>query len=162
MKPIVHSTKHYVQKTLTSVLTGTLNVTTLVHGVLSTLANLNNEVEEGANVKAVFIELWLLGTTNNQFFTITIEKVPGAGNDQTFAESTDLFSYVNKKNILYTTQGLAPNDGVGQPIRVIYQWFKIPKGKQRWGFNDKLNLNVSSRGDGTIDVCGFSTYKEYS
>ncbi len=136
--------------------------TFIATGVVSTLANLANEVAEGSAIKAVYVELWLIGGTADQFFTITLEKVPGAGNVQTFTESTNLFAYVNKKNILYTTQGLAPNDGVGQPVPVIRQWFKIPKGKQRWGLNDNLNLNIASRGDGTITVCGFFTYKELS
>ncbi len=162
MKPIIHSTKHYVQLTLTNVTTGLLVSTNIIQSVLSVSANLANEVTEGANVKAVFVELWLIGGTADQFFTITLEKVPGAGNTQTFSESTALFSYVNKKNILYTTQGLAPNDGVGQPVPLIRQWFKIPKGKQRFGLNDMLNLNISSRGDGTLTVCGFFLYKELS
>ncbi len=162
MKPIVHSVKHQVQMTLTSVTTASINNVLFAKGVESTLANLVTEVEEGANVKAVFIELWLIAQTNNQFFTITLEKVEGQAGLMTIAQSADLFSYPNKKNVLYTTQGLAPNDGVGQPIRVIYQWFKIPKGKQRWGLNDRLQLNVASRGDGTIDFCGFALYKELS
>ncbi len=97
---------------------------------------------------------------SNQFFTITLEKVPGAGNTITFTESTDLFSYANKKNIIYTTQGLASNDGIAAPIPVIRQWFKIPKGKQRMGLGDTWNLNVSSRGSDDLIMCGFMTYKE--
>ncbi len=75
---------------------------------------------------------------------------------------TALGTFDNKKNILYTTQGLAPNDGVGQPVAVIRQWFKIPKSKQRFGLGDKIRLAIASRGDGVITYCGFATYKEYS
>ncbi len=162
MRPIVHSVKHYRQITLTTVTTGTRNLDVLCTAVESTVANLENEIEEGALVKAIYIELWLIGNTADQFFTITVSKDPSGHAGSTFTEMTTLFTYDNKKNILYTTQGLAPNDGVGQPIPVIRQWFKIPKGKQRFGLGDKLRLAVASRGDGTITMCGFATYKEYS
>jgi len=160
LRPIVHSKKHYFQMSLTSVTTASENDETLVIAVETPTSVFN--VVEGALVKAVFIELWLIGQTNNQFFTIILAKYPGGVNAATITEMAALGDWDNKKNILYTTQGLAPNDGVGQPINVIRQWFKIPKGKQRFGLGDQLKLQVASRGDGTIDYCGFATYKEYS
>ncbi len=162
MKPIVHSTKHYVQMTLSTAMTVTRNTETLVKAVGSTLANLATEVEEGAIVKAVYIELWVIGSVTNQFFTIILDKVTGGAANATFTEMTDLFSYDNKKNVLYTTQGLASNDGIAGPIAVIRQWFKIPKGKQRFGLGDNLTLSIASRGSDDIIYCGFATYKEYT
>ena len=162
MRAIVHSVKHYVQMTLSTVATVTLVTNTLVSAVESTVANLGSEVEEGALVKNVFIELWIIGGSSDEFFTITLEKQSGGLGTMTFAQSTDLFTYANKKNILYTTQGLASNDGIGNPQRIMYGWYKIPKGKQRFGLTDKLKLNISSRGADEIKFCGFATYKEYS
>ncbi len=162
MRAPIHSIKHYHQMTLTSVTLGSTTSNLLVSGVELLSVNQNNEVIEGAIVKAVYVELWLLGLTNNQFFTVILEKTPNASAPATIANMADLGGYANKKNILYTTQGLAPNDGVGQPVPVIRQWFKIPKGKQRFALGDNLRLNVASRGDGTIDFCGFATYKEYT
>ncbi len=147
---------------LTSVTTASVNTTNLVHAVPVPDKDSVFEVEEGAIVKAVYIELWLIGQTNDQFFTIALAKHPSDGPNPSIAEMAALGTWDNKKNILYTTQGLAPNDGVGQPINVIRTWFKIPKGKQRFGLNDRLRLQVASRGDGVIDFCGFCTYKEYT
>jgi len=77
-----------------------------------------------------------------------------------YANSIALDSYVNKKNILYTTMGLVgPNDE--QPLPIIRQWFKIPKGKQRMGSNDTIKLNISAITNG-LNYCGFSTNKEYT
>ncbi len=162
MRPVIHSQKHYRQITLTNVTTGVRILDVLVTAVAGPDANLENEVIEGAVVKAIYVELWLIGGTADQFFTITLSKDPSGHNGVTFTEMTSLFTFDNKKNIMYTTQGLAPNDGVGQPVPVIRQWFKIPKTKQRFGLGDKIRLAIASRGDGTLTVCGFATYKEYT
>ncbi len=162
MRAPIHSQKHYVQVTLSTATTGTTNTEVFIQAVESTVANTVSEVVEGALVKAVFIELWVIGGTADQFFTIIIEKRPSARAAATHAQMASLGTFPNKKNILYTSQGLAPNDGVGQPVPVIRQWFKIPRGKQRMGLGDLLSLNISSRGDGTLTYCGFATYKEYT
>ncbi len=160
MRPVIHTTKHFVQMTLSTVATVTRTSNVLATAVQSTTANLGSEIEEGALVKAVFIELWVIGSVSNQFFTIILDKVTGGAALATFTQMTDLFSYPNKKNIFYTTQGLASNDGIAAPIPVIRQWFKIPKGKQRFGLGDTLVLSIASRGSDDIIFCGFSTYKE--
>ncbi len=148
--------------TLSTVTTGAINNFKLLQGVESTAANLGDEVPEGAVVKAVFIELWVIGSVSNQFFTITFTKQPAGAANMSPAQSADLFTYANKKNIMYTTQGLASNDGIAAPIPIIRQWFKIPKGKQRMGLTDKLMLNIHSRGSDDIIFCGFALYKELS
>ncbi len=78
----------------------------------------------------------------------------------TQAEHVAMNSYANKKNILYHTQGIS-NDGVANAQAVVRQWFKIPKGKQRFGLGDSLKLSISTQAE-AINFCGFATYKEYS
>ncbi len=134
----------------------------ILHSVHVVDKNASNEVEEGAIVKAIYLELWVIGDTLDQFFTIIFAKYPSDVNSATFTEMTDLTSWDNKKNVLYTTQGLASNDGVGNPIAVHRGWIKIPKGKQRMGLNDKFKIQVASRGDGGIKFCGLAIYKEYT
>ncbi len=162
MRPVIHSTKHYVQMSLTTAATATVVDTELVLGVPIANKNLVFEVEEGASVKAIYIELWLEGATINQFFTVILAKYPSGIGAASLAEMAALGNWDNKKNILYTTQGLASNDGVSGPIPVMRQWFKIPKGKQRMGINDRIRIQVASRGDDDIKFCGFATYKEYT
>ncbi len=162
MRAVIHSTKHYIQMTLTTVATGTRNTTIIASGVQSTVANLANEVEEGASVKAVFIELWAIGSVTNQFFTVTLDKTGAGASVITASQMTDLWSYPNKKNLLYVTQGLASNDGIAAPIPLMRGWYKIPKSKQRFGLGDALVLSIMSRGSDDIIFCGFVTYKEYT
>ncbi len=123
--------------------------------------NASNEVVEGAVVKAVFLELWTIGSVSDQFFTIFFAKYKGGQADASFTEMTDLTSYDNKANILWTTQGLASNDGIGNPVAVHRGWIKIPKSKQRMALGDNLRLQVASRGSANIDFCGIAIYKEY-
>ncbi len=160
MKPIIHSTKHYVQMSRSQVATVAKVTIDLVLAVEGTVANAVDEVIEGATVKAVFVELWLLDTANDGSFIVTLEKKPSGLGDIAFAGMNALGTYNNKKNILYTTQGLSPNNGVGNPVPIIRQWFKIPKGKQRFGLKDELVINIANNGLNDLEFCGFSTYKE--
>ncbi len=162
VRPVVHSTKHYVQFPIDQISTGTVQSIVIADGVESTIANSATEVEEGAIVKAVFLELWLENTGNLGEFIATLTKVPEFGTGPTFAQMAALFTYSNKKNILYCTQGLTPNDGVAQPVNLIRNWFKIPKGKQRFGLGDRLILSISNTSAQDLNRCGFATYKEYS
>jgi len=79
----------------------------------------------------------------------------------TFAEMQALGTFTLKKNILFTHQGLSPNDGVGNPVVVMRGWYKIPKSKQRMGLSDRIVLSIANLGTGALDYCGFATYKEY-
>ncbi len=160
MRPKVITKKHYVQVTLSTATTASVNMELLTSAVELLSVNQNNEVTEGNSVSAVFIELWVIGSVSNQFFTIILEKTIGGGAGATISQMADLGGYANKKNILYCTQGLASNDGIAMPVPVIRQWFKIPKGKQRFGLGDNLRLNIASRGSDDIIYCGFATYKE--
>ncbi len=162
MRPLIHSTKHYVQVSLSTATTGAIVNTAIVEGVQVVDKNSVSEVEEGASVKAVYVELWLIGSVSNQFFTVILHKDPSGAGSPTPTEMAALGTWDNKKNILYCTQGLASNDGIAAPIPVIRQWFKIPKGKQRFGLGDNLRLSVMSRGSDDIIFCGFFTYKEYT
>ncbi len=162
MKPIIHSVKHYIQFPIDQIPTGTRQNIVLVEAVESTSANLATEVEEGTSIKAVFIELWLQNSANLGEEIVIIERVDRLGSGATFTNMGNLFAYINKKNVFFTHQGLATNDGIGNPIRPVYMWVKIPKGKQRFGLGDKLVLSIANVSANDLNRCGFSTYKEYS
>ncbi len=161
MRPIISSKKHYVQVSLATVLAGARLVTDLVNAVELTAVGDSDEVQEGAIVKAVFVEMWVrAGDTAPGTTLISLIKIPGSGSVPTFAELVALHDYDNKKNVLYHTQGLT-NDQDADAIPFVRQWFKIPKGKQRFGLGDKLVLTISAQAIDNI-ICGFATYKEYT
>jgi len=162
--PIV-SIKHYVHRTNVVVATGVIQNNPVVTAVAVSAAGGNaQDVTEGSLVKAVYIEIWLIGggtTTQTTQFNITVEKIASGQNPLTFTQSLNLGAYPNKKNILYTTQGVVGQGVDGHnSMPLIRTWIMIPKGKQRMGLGDEISLNVSNLGT-AINVCGVFTYKEY-
>ncbi len=162
MKAPIHSQKHYVQFGISQILTGVAENISIALSVESTAANLANEVVEGSILKAVYIELWLQNEGNLGESIVTVSKNPLNNAGPTFAQLANLFAYNNKKNILFTHQGLTSNDGISGPVVVLRQWLKIPKSKQRFGLGDTLSLSISNTSANDLVRCGFATYKEYS
>ncbi len=159
----INSIKHYVQTSNTAIASGAdLNIN-VVKGVVAPATSTTDEVIQGAVVKAIFFEYWIGGnaaTANTSQFNFVIEKAPGNTALITTTNMANLAAYLNKKNILFTTQGQigAQVDG-NQSIPVIRGWLRIPKGKQRFGLDDRIV--VSALATGSIRICGFVTYKEY-
>ncbi len=162
VRPMVHSVKHYVQFPINQIATGVKNTNLVVNAVSRDNVNLASEIIEGASVKAIYFEMWLQNEGNLGEFILTITKDPENGNGPTFGEMANLHAYTNKKNILYTTQGLTSNDGISGPVNVLRGWIKIPKSKQRFGLGDRINMGVSNVSANDLVHCGFTTYKEYS
>ncbi len=162
MRPVIHSTKHYVPFPILPIPTATRNQQILVQAVATPDKNDATEVEEGAVVKAVFVELWLLNSANDGEEIVTICKTQSNDNGPSFAELATLFTYDNKKNILFTHQGLSSNNGVGNPIVTIRNWIKIPKSKQRFGLGDQLVLSIANVSSNDLSRCGIAIYKEYT
>ncbi len=159
MRAPINARKHYVQKSLSTVLSGAIDPIIIAKAVEATTANAATEVVEGAVIKAVFIEMWVrAGDTAPGSVLVTLVKT---GDLQTpaFSDMATLNNYQQKKNVLYHTQGLT-NDQDADAIPFVRQWFKIPKGKQRFGLGDQLFLCVSAQAIDAI-ICGFMTYKEY-
>ncbi len=162
VRPQVHSTKHYVQLPINQIATGTRETNVIVSAQESTVANLATEVREGSSIKAVYFEMWLQNEGTLGEFIMTITKSLEAATGPNFTEMASLFSYTNKKNILYTTQGLTSNDGISGPVNIIRGWVKIPKSKQRFGLGDRLQMNIANVSSNDLVRCGFALYKEYS
>ncbi len=159
---MVHSTKHYVQFPINQIATGTRENNLIARATESTVANAASEVREGSTIKAVYVEMWLQNEGTLGEFIMTIDKSGETLTGPTFGEQAALFTYNNKKNILYTTQGLTSNDGVSGPVNIMRSWIKIPKSKQRFGLGDSLNMNISNVSASDLVRCGFTLFKEYS
>ncbi len=162
VRPVVHSIKHYVQFPINQITTGTREVLAVARAMERSDVNTASEIAEGSLIKALYIELWLQNTSNLGESILTITKDPDDATGPTFTEMATLFSYTNKKNILFTHQGLTSNDGVSGPVAVIRTWLKIPKSKQRFGLGDKININISNVSANDLNRCGFALFKEYS
>ncbi len=161
VRPVVHSTKHYVQFSLATVLGGATLSLSIANGVDRQAVTDVDEVAEGSIIKAVYLELWVrAGDTVGASGQFIIYKKSSDMTNASTTEMAALGDWDNKRNILYTTMGLF-NDQDADAIAVYKGWIKIPKGKQRMALGDFLIAQIFTP---TIDlhICGFCTYKEYS
>ncbi len=164
MKPIIKSKKHIFQISQATVGQALVVDTILVQAVEST-STTPQQVEEGAIVKNCYVEFWVSQDSASVVgsYTIILYKNPGGTNTALTGNLAALHDYSNKKNILFTAQGLlTPNDG-GQ-VPVLRGWYKIPKGKQRFGLDDRLSVSIRNNNATDIDInfCGLAIYKEYT
>jgi len=162
VRPVVHSIKHYVQLPISQITTGVREVLPIARAMERSDVNTASEIAEGSIIKACYFEMWLQNEGTLGEFIMTITKDIEDATGPTFTEQAALFSYTNKKNVLYTTQGLTSNDGVSGPVNIIRGWIKIPKSKQRFGLGDKINMNISNVSSNDLVRCGFALFKEYS
>ncbi len=161
MKAPIHSVKHTVQHGPSTIALGASLSVDMVSAVAPDAVTDPDEVVEGSIIKAVYLELW--GSSDDvttSSFIFTIEKQVGGIADITVGDMAALDQYPNKKNILYTSQGLFGPKTNTIPLPIFKGWIRIPKGKQRFGLNDVLVWNLSAVLDG-IFFCGCSVYKSY-
>lgn len=160
----INSRKHFVSRPVALVAAAAIANIPIVTSVVASAVNLVNEVIEGSVVKAIWVEMWIISNAaaNTSSFTITLEKVPAGATQMTVAQAVNLMVYPNKKNILYTTQGIVSANAAGaQVVPVLRQFFAIPKGKQRMGLGDEIILNIFATGGEALNTCGMFIYKEY-
>ncbi len=157
-RSIIHSEKHIVQQTLATAMAAQVVNTNIVSVVQDGDTSLAQNVTVGTDVSAVFVEMWVLGSSQ-QPTTITamIYKTPSDAPVITNTEMATIHTYPNKKNIFYQTQGLV-GDANSNPIPIIRQWIKIPKGKSRFGLGDKLRFSLRGITEDT-QYCGQFIYK---
>ncbi len=164
MRPIIQSKKHIFQISQGTTAQAAISNFFLVQAI-EAVSTQPQQVEVGATVKACYIEFWVSQDSASVIgsYTVIVAKVTGDGATPSAANLAALHDYTNKKNILFTAQGLlTPNDG-GQ-VPVVRGWYKIPKGKQRFGLNDRLVISLRNNNVTAVDInhCGVAIYKEYT
>ncbi len=158
MRPTVNTEKHFKQDSLFTLASGAISNRNIAVAVVAPAGG-NTDVRVGCTISAVYCEMWLTSDDTAQGSVIcTLEKVPGNAADMSVGNAAALHSYANKKNILHTQMGLlGPN--TQYPMAVVKGWFKIPKGKQRFGLGDQLHFNIFAQSNG-VQGCGFFLFKE--
>ena len=109
MKSPINSRKHIVQHTQAVVASGSVTTNVIVRALAVQDVDNAFEVTEGAVVKAAYIERWIGSNTGIEpagSVVMIIEKAPAGVANPTIAQMSTLDAYPNKKNILYTTQGI--------------------------------------------------------
>ncbi len=159
----INSIKHYVPLTNIQIGSGAINNHKIIEAVVAPAQTATNNVHEGASIKAVYVEIWLSSNEASgaeSTFILTVEKKRASEADMTNANALNLQSYLNKKNILYTTQGILNSNTVQGSVPIIRQFIAIPKGKQRFGLGDEFFVNIAAVG--LLQTCGIAIFKEYN
>ncbi len=159
MRPVIHSEKHLVQRSLETITAGLVGQETIAEAV-DTVGASNSEVAVGAVIKAILPEMWVRGQdTSPGSFVGAIIKLPNGLGGPSATNMANLNDYSNKNNIFYVTQGLTNVSGA-QAYSILPPLIKIPKGKQRMSLGDKwVWVNFASVLDN--NQCGKFIYKEY-
>ncbi len=164
MRAIIQSRKHFFQISQSTVAQAAVVNNSFIVAIEGVHAQ-PQHVAEGATVKACYVELWLSQDSASVVgsYTVILYKNPGGANVVSATNMAALHDWDNKKNVLFTAQGLlTPNDG-GQ-VPVLRSWYKIPKGKQRMGLGDSMVLAIRNNNLTAVDInfCGNIIYKEYT
>ncbi len=164
MRAPIKSKKHIFQISQSTVAQAAVAVTVFADADEPT-STTPQGIEEGALVKACYVEFWVSQDSASVVgsYTVILCKLTSGSAQPTNTNLAALHDYNNKKNIFFSGQGLlTPNDG-GQ-VPVIRGWYKIPKGKQRFGLNDRLCVAIRNNNATAIDInfCGLAIYKEYT
>ncbi len=161
MRAQVNSEKHFNPQSLTTINENTASSFVIIDTVSDPTTAAH--VRVGASIKAVWLEMWFLGSSAQPVVQIsTIEKTSGGQPQPTSAQMSDLHNYPNKKNIFKTSQGLI-GEANANPTPVWREWIAIPKGKQRFGLGDRILFTVAARGEANndVEICGMRIFKEY-
>ncbi len=159
MRPVIHSEKHIIQRTLETTTAGAISTEEIMVAV-DTVGSTNTDVAVGAVVKAILIEMWVRGQdTSAGSFVACLIKLPSGFGAPSAANMANLNDYQNKNNIFYMTQGLL-DVTTGEARMVTPPIIKIPKGKQRMSLGDKwIWVNFAQALDN--NQCGKFIFKEY-
>ncbi len=162
MRPVIKTKKHIFQISQGTVAQAAVANFTFIQAIEGT-STTPQDIEEGAIVKACYVEFWVSQDSASVVgsYTVALMKLTSGSANPTTTNMAALHDYNNKKNILFTAQGLLPPNDGGQ-VPVLRQWYKIPKGKQRFGLNDRMLLSIRNNNLTAVDQnhCGLIIFKE--
>ena len=162
MRPVINSQKRIVQTTITNIPAGTVANLVLAHAKQDPTASAPQDVAVGSVIKAIYLEYWFLGDGQQPpTMTTFLAKYPGGVGQIDTADMTNLNGWNNKKNIFELHQGIV-GDANTNPVPMFRHWIKIPKGKQRFGLDDRLILSTKSIITDNVELCGVTIFKVYN
>ncbi len=167
MRPVINSQKHENTWSNLGQNASTVQTIVIIKGVQAGSIDTTNpqEVTIGSKVSSVFFETNLNGVDNSgtvQVFHWAIIKNP---NNTISGFDPATYNGRSKSKVLKRGMEMLPeiplgSGGTVQTKRVFV--LKIPKGLQRFGDDDQLQLHYKSTSASGINYCGITIFKEYS
>ncbi len=153
MRPVIHTRKEIVDSTLLGVSAGTIS-TVSVATATNNYTGVVGTVEVGSKVKWIYLFVQLIETattTNVDWYVIKkptgiVNPVPGAVGGE-----------LGRKYVLHEEKGIPGNAGDGAYPLTFKGVVKIPRGRQRMGEGDFIQIIL--RGTGIYNACIKCIYK---
>ena len=155
LRPI-NSVKNIVDGTFLGVTAATVTDVSLALAVNS-YGGAAGEVPIGASISSVYLFVQVLPATGTANVDWYIWKNPGNGLVGPVPGATG--GNANRKHILHEEKGIPGNAADGAYPLTFKGVIKIPKGKWRWGEDDRLEVKI--RGTDVYNACIKCIYKFY-
>ena len=143
-----------------AVVAGGVDTQTLIRAVDNPVRTLFDEVQTGATVNAIYLNVEAYARTDAALsnFYISIGKNPG--NNLTFPTPNQVGISDNKKFIIHQEMKILQRQVDGNPRTIFNGVIVIPKHYRRFGPEDRLNMNLHPPGI-NVDYCIQCHYKEF-
>jgi len=161
VRATINSEKHIHPRSLVTIDSGSNDAFVIATAMQN--PDSSNQVRVGCTIKAVYVELWFIGSGSQPVVqTSSFEKLVAGQDAMTQIQSVTMHDYPNKKNLFKISQGTI-GDANTNTTPVWREWIAIPKGKQRMGLGDSFRLNIAALGEASndLEVCGIFVFKEY-
>ncbi len=134
----------------------------LITGVDAPILGNTDEVETGARVNSLFLNVQVVGTDaaglHNAYFIIY--KNPGDNiNAPSIPNANATGSSTFKRQIFHTEMGMLSDDGDSIPVTLFKGVLKIPRSFQNMRISDLIQIQLFSSGS-NFDYCVECIYKE--
>ncbi len=159
---VVHRIKH-ITDTNATVSAATTLPTVLILGRDAPVLAATREVESGAKVHGIFLNVQIQGNqiTSGAIPNIYMAVYKSKGGNIPDINPASTGANADKSNIIHQEMGMFQSDSVdGNPKTLFKGVIVIPKGLQRFGIDDELVITVRSTAV-NFKVCIQCIYKEF-
>ncbi len=158
LRPI-RSIKHVVDVQGALTTGGQNDVVPLVDAIDSPTTADVDSVEVASRVSSIYLNVQVYATSEASLANVYMYVMKNPGNNLTPPAPNAVGAADEKKFIIHQEMRMMGGATTENPITLFSGVIKIPRGYQRFGFKDRLIINISTPGN-SIDYCFQCIYKE--
>ncbi len=158
LRPI-RSIKHVVDTQGALAAGGNTDVVTLVNAIDSPSLGVTNSVEFASRISSLYLNVQVYATSEASLANVYMAIMKNPGNNLTTVSPNAVGASDNKKYVIHQEMRMMGGATTEIPITLFNGVIRIPKGYQRFGAQDQLQLIIQTPGN-AIDYCSQAIYKE--
>ncbi len=117
------------------------------------------EIENTSSINAVFLNVQVAATSTAALANVYMYVAKNPGNNLTMPNANAVGKSDNRRHVLHQEMIMTEKNTTAIPRTLFKGVIKIPRGKQRFGVDDRLSIFLLSPGT-TYDYCIQCIYKE--